>query len=802
MYMHQTAGLAHWYPERLARLTLVGGLLLMIPGVPAVAQDNRSVDTRVEEVIVTARRVGERILDAPITVNALTETDIKDAGVTQTADFVQLIPNVTLAESQTIGTSFLTVRGLSRVRNGELPVAVVVDGVLTINARQFIGQVFDVQQIEVVKGPQGAIYGRNASNGAIIITTKPPTAEPEGAVRISYGAAEEVGLDASWSGPVTEDLAVRVTGRLLERDGYFTNITLQDEVDPYSDRTLRMRAAWTPSDVTAIDFKAEVSKHEGKGIGFHWPGVALFGADLTGELGLTREQIVQGGANLVDVPYVANNPDRGVRETAGFSLKLDREFNAVNLKWVASFDELTASTVADQGPYLSTFSPLEKDSEGRLLLSGGEGTQHTYVDVQGWSQELRLTSPTDRAIRWQAGIYYLAWERQRTTAVGYDLGQGIKRPITIPEFENSTNPTKLAPGNFLAFLEDSTARAAFFSIDWDLAEQLTLTVAGRHDREQREQIANRYNTAGRVFRNLAAGETAPVPYATQLCDSSNPAHVAGTNCLPELTFDSLLAHTELAQGSQTITYELFQPKATLAYKLSDNINLYSSWGVGYRAGQYNYPGVGDLSATAKAFIDQEENRTIEAGLKADYGNFRFNLAYFDSNVDNTQYFPFDGQAFVQVFEDVDEAELSGFEAELAWSPTSIADFYLAYGTTDAEITKYDERPTTVGNTLPYVPDKTFNTGVQVRFPVATGRTLFLRGDYELRGEQYWTPENVYPRDDVTLVNLRAGLEGEDWTLALYLNNATDEKYNSEVVTPLFLHPATPRAWRLSYSWEF
>ena len=141
----------------------------------------------------------------------------------QTADFVQLIPNVTLAESQTMGTSFLTVRGLSRVRNGELPVAVVVDDVLVVNSRQFISQIFDVRQIEVAKGPQGALYGRNASNGAIIITTNPPTSEPEGYVKMSYGTENEVGLEGVWGGPISDTVGVRLfrphagAGRLLHQ---------------------------------------------------------------------------------------------------------------------------------------------------------------------------------------------------------------------------------------------------------------------------------------------------------------------------------------------------------------------------------------------------------------------------------------------------------------------------------------------------------------------------------------------------------------------------------------------------------
>ena len=158
------------------------------------ATSDALAQAELEEIVVTARRVEETIQDAPITVNAYTAEQIEDAGIIQTADFIQLTPNVTLAESQTMGTSFLTVRGLSRVRNGELPVAVVVDDVLIVNARQFISQIFDVRQIEVVKGPQGALYGRNATNGAIIITTNPPTSEPEGYVKMSYGTADEIGV--------------------------------------------------------------------------------------------------------------------------------------------------------------------------------------------------------------------------------------------------------------------------------------------------------------------------------------------------------------------------------------------------------------------------------------------------------------------------------------------------------------------------------------------------------------------------------------------------------------------------------
>ena len=745
-----------------------------------------------EEIIVTARKIDESIHDAPITINAFTDEQLRDAGVTQTADFIQFIPNVTLAESQTIGTSFLTVRGLSRVRNGELPVAVVVDDVLVVNARQFIGQVFDTRQIEVAKGPQGALYGRNASNGAIIITTNPPSDEPEGYVNLSYGEEDEIGIGGAYSGPITDDLAIRLSGRLLERDGYFTNVTQNDETDPYNDRILRGRLHWSPSDTLQVDFKAQVSKHKGKGIGFHWPGAAMFEVfgifqGTAEELGVTVDQVVSEGGNLVDLPYVANNPDRGVRDALGFSLKIDKSFGPVNFKSVTTYDELETSSVADKAPYLSYL----------------DGTQHSYVDVEGWSQELRLSSNMGERIRWQAGAYYLSWDRLRSTISGVDLGLGIKRATDVPEFEDSTNPTELnpfSPSGFLSFLEDSYAWAVFGSIDWDVMERLTLSLAARYDEETREQNVNPYNTAGRVYSQTnEAGEN--MPYGAAFCTDSVDA-VANVNCGFYGTFSELLANTHHPSDKNEKKFSKFQPKVTLAYQLMEQVNVYGSWGVGYRAGQFNYPGVGNISLTANDVIEQEENETFEIGMKFDAGRVRFNAAYFNSEVENTQYFPFDGLAFVQVFEDVDEADLDGFELEAAVRVLDNVDLYAAYGKTNSEITAYEERPNTVGNDLPYVPDYTFNAGARFEQPLWDNLSFFARADYERRGKQYWTPENTYPREALSLLNLRFGLQGKNWTSSVYFNNVTDKTYNSEVVTPLFLHPAPPRVWRVVFRYEF
>ncbi|PCJ43240.1 MAG: hypothetical protein COA81_04140 [Alphaproteobacteria bacterium] len=150
----------------------------------SLAQDSDQNDAfTLEEIIVTARMRSESLQDVPLSETAFSAQAIEDSRIDTADDFLQLTPNVTLANSQSAGVSFMTIRGVSQVRNGEAPVAVVVDGVLQINNRQFTQAMFDMKSIEVLRGPQGALYGRNAAGGAILFTSNQPTDEMEGYVR-------------------------------------------------------------------------------------------------------------------------------------------------------------------------------------------------------------------------------------------------------------------------------------------------------------------------------------------------------------------------------------------------------------------------------------------------------------------------------------------------------------------------------------------------------------------------------------------------------------------------------------------
>ena len=146
----------------------------------AVAMPVMAQSTEIEGVVVTARKRDESFQDVPVTVNVFTEATIASAGIQKPGDFIALVPNMTLVETQNAGNAFVVVRGISQARNSEPSVAVLVDGVLETNPAEFNQELFDIQQIEVLKGPQGALYGRNAIGGAIIIRTKDPSGEFEG----------------------------------------------------------------------------------------------------------------------------------------------------------------------------------------------------------------------------------------------------------------------------------------------------------------------------------------------------------------------------------------------------------------------------------------------------------------------------------------------------------------------------------------------------------------------------------------------------------------------------------------------
>ena len=264
-------------------------------------------------------------------------------------------------------------------------------------------------------------------------------------------------------------------------------------------------------------------------------------------------------------------------------------------------------------------------------------------------------------------------------------------------------------------------------------------------------------------------------------------------------------------GVNYASFDKWQPKATLSYKPSDTANFYVSYGEGFRSGQFNQNGTAAAAQAAGLAgvsdeVPQENTGTYEIGTKLQLANRRVvvDAALFDTTVENQQYFVFIGAIGAQVLVPIDRVRLRGGEisatADLGGGLSANASF----GYTDGKIRRYSVTPTDIGNDAPYVPKTTINGGLQYRTPITNHVELFTRADYRRLGKQYWDPENTTARSNVDLADFRLGVEdpGGAWSLIGSVENAFDQRYNSEYVLGGFAHAAPPRVWRIDLRYNF
>ncbi len=495
-----------------------------------------------EEIVVTALRRAESLQDAPATVTAFDAETVEQARIQSMRDYVNLTSNMTLMETQNNAFAFVNIRGLAQIRNVDPTVAVVVDGVLSTTSLAFSQELYDVQQIEVLKGPQGALYGRNATGGAVNITTKQPTTEPEIYVRGGVGNGDNVQFSAVASGPIGGD---EVLGRIVvgykDADGWRDNVATGEKADPYEDLTIAGKLLWEIGASTTLDLRATVSHTQSTGSQFisnapnfvtGFPGTAQYPGNGTAPPvpGLPASiTALIGDPNNTSIKHQGNEPGMDDREILNLSAKFDWEVGAGTLTSVTSLDSLDHVTAAEQFAYYPFVQVAGTPGAGShpasvvvpatafTLALPGTGQNLTFGQNRfhdSFSQELRFTSPDDQRLRWIGGIYFARTDLDVMIAINNDLGQGFVEQRTSPNI-GGINPTATwtqrfiaplipipgigLPGalarnpntnpNALAYNFDSnhnTAYAAFGQIELDLTDELELSAALRYDRDERE----------------------------------------------------------------------------------------------------------------------------------------------------------------------------------------------------------------------------------------------------------------------------------------------------------------------------
>jgi iron complex outermembrane recepter protein len=813
--------------------------------------DAAIAETALEEIVVTARKRAENLQQVPIAVTAFTESAISRAGIERQADFVALMPNVTLVNTANIGDTQLSIRGIVSTRDAESTFAYVVDGVLSTNPNSFNEELLDVQQIEVLKGPQGALYGRNAVAGAILVTTQEPGDEFEGKVKLGGGNNESRNGSLVLSGPLGENLRGRLAGSYRTTDGFYGNSFTgeNDSVDYLEDKTLRGRLIWDASDDLKLDFRGGYSEADGGAINFNAvfaiPTFAsVFGSDT-----------FYTDVNDHDFNFTFNVPGENEQKTTELSLKADWALGWADMTAVFAYSDLEEYLLSDGtsatfygyeltpacqndrltlnsftrpdlfGPFFQPFGVLPPASAGGAEFTGVygpytalscDGYQYQERNQEDLSMEVRFSSPQDQSLRWIGGVYAAQIEREVVVAYGADQGLGFKRQPYVDAA--GPNPTDLLFWDEF----DTTVYAVFGQIEFDLSDTQEVALAARFDREEREVASQVPNVASSGLNiNLGSG---PI----------NPALATFPGGIPERDND----------------FEQFQPKLTWRWEATEELNVYASWGVGFRSGGFNSLGTEDLlnfwfntgyggpGETVDAGLgisddyDKEVSETFELGFKSEFwdNRLRLNASVFHTTVDDNQFFEFFAGPFglQRVVTTIDELEINGVELDFHAYLTNNISVFGGAGFLDSEIKENRNRPLTVGNDAPQAPKETYNLGAQFEMSLSDGVDFFVRLDWQYVGEMWFhtlqgeeTPTiwqafffpgieqnfSKASRDAYDTLNARIGVEGEQWSATLWGRNITDEEYLAEVIPApefggSFIHPGARDSYGIDLVYRF
>ncbi|QFT78729.1 TonB-dependent receptor [Erythrobacter sp. THAF29] len=822
-------------------LTAASIASLAVAASPVLAQDSSQDERATQEedntIIVTARRQAERLQDVPASVSVLTSDALEKTGAENAEDFAQLTPGVTIVTGTAeAGDTQINIRGINGARDAESSVALVVDGILKTNTAQLNQNQGTLQQVEILKGPQGALYGRNAAAGAIVLQTKKPGDTFEGAVRASYANENTAEGTAYISGPLGENLGFVLSGYYRTTDGFFRNEFLDRKVvDDQEVWSVDGRIVADLGEATEVDIKARYSQLRGASINFnssfHLPNFAganpAFFENVNdhpfryyGNIRPTNEQdsfdvSAKIEHDFGDVRLIAwalySDVDQSLTadgtsaDFARFIAAADPAVNNVVNSCFASTAALTGFEVNQPGfigqiPVPFIFAPANGSTFGAYSPTTCDGTQLQIRQQSDISGEIRLASSAGGPLSWQVGAYFLNIDRETGVSIGGDSGAGVSGELFNPP--GSANPTSL----LLADAFDTTVFAVFGSAEYQFGD-LTAGVALRYDVEDRASEsrvpANALDpfTGGPINPGLAFGPLTPV----------------------EKTFRQL------------------QPKVSLSWQPNPDLNFYANWGIGFKSGGFNNQGSSAIiDANFVQFIgadvaiedqyDKEVSSAFEVGVKGEIadGAITFDLAGYYTDIEDMQFFEFFVGPFglLRVVSNIDEVEVYGIEFNTTAEVVEGWKFFGSVNVTESEIKANSSRPSTVGNKSPYTADYTINLGTEIDTPINDTIDLIMRADYRITGPTWFhsfqdqtaptlfsgllpisalalpafvgdADYSVARREAFGVLNIRAGIEVGDFTASVFAENALDREYLNEVIPAIefggsFISPGARR----------
>ncbi|MCR8922344.1 TonB-dependent receptor [Dasania sp. GY-MA-18] len=733
-----------------------------------------------EEVMVTAQKREQNLQDVGISVTAFSGDQMEALGFTNTTDIVSQTPSLQLYEFSPTLTVY-NLRGVSQNSFGdslEAPVAVYVDNAYVSSMGALNGQLFDTERVEVLRGPQGTLYGRNATAGLIHYISKAPTEEFEGRVSGTVGNYDLVEVEGVVSGPLSDSVLGRLAVKYTEQDGYLEwersenangDLQVHDDIrDAYGKNAIGVKSAlqFNLTEKTDVILRVNYSKDDDVPSGAYVRSEAA--PDPITGLGYYVDKN--------DEPFKFNADQEGAfdRELLSTTIELKHSINdSVEFMSITNYMDMDKTYIEDteglaSGFPAAVFDTFYVDGNGQPVTvqsffpdqpAGADlpvfvfGTDQEFQQI---SQEFRL-SGGDEKLNWQAGLYYLDIDTDNSQTV-----QGLAAWWTGGP-SVGFQPSSIATSTWEV---ETESWSVFGQFDYQLTDALMLTMGLRWTEDEKtNDFYSRYETKdGEVLLEEVDFGVVPVG---PVCYSAS----VDTRC-----------PGDVADKDAKYDYSDWAGKAQLDWVIDDDSLTYFAVSKGVKGGNWSTPSFPDsinIGGTDRLFHEEETLYSYEIGAKftlAD-GLARFNTAVF--YYDYKDYQAFSLINFVQNISNND-ARVTGAEFELFLTPWEGWDFALGGSFLDSEVDGI-ETPTGlfIDTELPQAPEYSFNGLARYEFDFMSG-SLSTQIDFNYSSEQWLEVTNapLDKEDSYAVFNARLTYtsQNEDWKLSGWIKNLGDEEY--------------------------
>jgi iron complex outermembrane recepter protein len=706
-----------------------------------------------EEVIVTAQKRSESLQDVPIAVTAISGEKILEAGIQGLEDLTAYVPNVVIFTNPDSNSSIF-IRGIGSGNNRafEQSVGMFIDGIYSGRQKQFLVPFMDVGSVEVLKGPQGALFGKNTVAGAMIVNSARPTDELEGELRaqyeIEYGSQDYFGVV---SGPLTDNLSGRLAGKYQKTEGYMDNLSRGSEEPEIDNSSVRGSLLWDASETVQVYAKVDYSEQETIGNNTQLTNIDGNFRGLVNHRDVLTPQ--EDGRFDDKNTQLSWNEEATNTDSLNAAIQLDWDLNNGTLTSLTGYSEYDSEVIMDG------------DTSDLLFLE-----QKNTEDFEQISQEFRLASPGGETVDYIVGVYLESQEMSNNSPT--DISLLPLSALFVPG--SPVPPVELTP--IADYEQESDTMAVFGQLTWRFAEEWSLTGGLRYSKEEKE--ASLTNVVA-DFGGTEQSENFLVnTVATNLLQV-----VAGT--------------LEDDRSTDNWSYS-----ANLAWDFSDDGMTYLRYARGYKTGGFN-PNDKNLDPDIFEYGDEEVN-SVELGAKMTLldGAASLNMAAFYTEMTDLQVSSFVDNGFI--VGNAAESTSKGFEVEGRWQAAEFLNFALAVGYLDSEYDDFPGAPCTSeqlgsddpiaagcegwtadnpglgttnlkGETAGRSPEWTGTFITNLFLPV--GDAIIFKGSLDvLYEDELNSKTSPNYQDSYTKINARVALADVDsrWEVAVIGKNLTDE----------------------------